>query len=245
MIKRKIAETGSILYRRLVFPFKRISVELSTNSVLKQGSYINKGTVLEGRNYIGRDTMLSNVRLGFGSYVSEGGDLSNVRTGKYCAIGPGVKTVLGRHPLDLKTAALHPAFYSPSGAMGFTYFAGKNGACANSFEEAVYLDKEKGYQVLIGNDVWIGQDARIMEGVTIGDGAVIGAGAIVTKDAEPYGIYAGVPAKKVRSRFDDKTIEKLLDLCWWEKDEAWIQAHIDEFSDVERLLSADGGVGNG
>ncbi len=206
---------------------------------------MNKGTVLEGRNYIGRDTVLSNVRLGFGSYASEGVDLSNVRTGKYCAIGPGVKTVLGRHPLDLKIAALHPAFYSPSGAMGFTYFRGKEGACANSFEEAVYLDKENGYQVIIGNDVWIGQDARIMEGVTIGDGAAIGAGALVTKDVEPYGIYVGTPAKKLRSRFDEKTVEKLLKFCWWEKDEAWIQAHIDEFSDVERLLMADGGVGNG
>ena len=245
MIKRKLAETGSILYRRLVFPFKRISVELRTNSVLRQGSYINKGCVLEGRNYIGRGTVLSNVRLGFGSYASEGVDLSNVRTGKYCAIAPGVKTVLGRHPVDLRIAALHPAFYSPSGAMGFTYYKGENGACANSFEEAVYLDKENGYQVIIGNDVWIGQDARIMEGVIIGDGAVIGAGSVVTGNVEPYGIYAGVPAKKLRSRFDDETVEKLLKFRWWEKDEAWIRAHIDDFSDVERLLSADGGVGNG
>ncbi len=156
-----------------------------------------------------------------------------------------MKTVLGRHPVDSKIAALHSAFFSPVPALGYTYYEGKDGKCANSFEESVYLDKEKGYQVMIGNDVWIGQDAMIMEGVTIGDGAVIGTGAIVTKDAEPYGIYVGVPAKKLRSRFDEKTVEKLLKLCWWDKGEAWIKAHIDDFSDVERLLSADGGVGNG
>ena len=39
-----------------------------------------------------------------------------------------------------------------------------------------------------------------MPGIKIGDGVVIGAGAIVTKDCESYGVYVGVPARKIKSR---------------------------------------------
>lgn len=54
--------------------------------------------------------------------------------------------------------------------------------------------------IVIGNDVWIGYGAIIMPGVTIGDGCVVGAGAVVTRDCEPYGVYVGSPARKIKSR---------------------------------------------
>ena len=76
-----------------------------------------------------------------------------------------------------------------------------------------------------------------MEGVTIGDGAVVAAGAIVTKDVPPYAIVGGVPAKVIKYRFDEETIKKLLELKWWEKDQAWIKGHADDFDDVEKLLA--------
>lgn len=69
--------------------------------------------------------------------------------------------------------------------------------------------------VIIGNDVWIGNGAIILSGLKIGDGAIIGAGAVVTKDIEPYAIVVGNPAKEIKKRFDDKMIEKLLEIKWW------------------------------
>ena len=52
--------------------------------------------------------------------------------------------------------------------------------------------------IVIGDGVWIGVRAMVLPGVTIGDGCVIAAGAIVREDCEPHGLYAGVPARRVR-----------------------------------------------
>lgn len=80
--------------------------------------------------------------------------------------------------------------------------------------------------IVIGNDVWIGYEAVILSGVKIGDGAVIGARAVVTKDVPPYTVVGGVPAKTIRKRFDDATVEKLLALRWWGWDKEKIKHSI-------------------
>jgi len=77
--------------------------------------------------------------------------------------------------------------------------------------------------IVVGNDVWIGFEALIMTGVTIGDGAIIGSRSIVTKDVKPYEIVAGSPAKVIRKRFDDETIELLLQLQWWNMEDERIK----------------------
>lgn len=57
---------------------------------------------------------------------------------------------------------------------------------------------------MIGQDVLIGHGAILLRGITIGNGAIIGAGAMVTKDVPPYAVVAGVPAKFLRYRFDER-----------------------------------------
>jgi len=59
-------------------------------------------------------------------------------------------------------------------------------------------------ETVIGSDVWIGFGATIMVGVNIGDGSIIAAGAVVTKDIPKYEIWAGVPARKLRDRFENE-----------------------------------------
>lgn len=71
-------------------------------------------------------------------------------------------------------------------------------------------------KTVIGSDVWIGTNVTILNGVKIGDGSVIGANTIVTKDVPPYSIVVGNPGKIVKFRFDEKQIEELLRLKWWE-----------------------------
>ena len=80
--------------------------------------------------------------------------------------------------------------------------------------------------IVVGNDVWIGFEAVILSGVTIGDGAIIGARAVVTKDVPPYTVVGGVPAKIIRKRFPDDTIDTLLSIRWWDWPKARIAQNI-------------------
>lgn len=56
--------------------------------------------------------------------------------------------------------------------------------------------------VTIGDGCWIGANVTILPGVNVGDGCIIAAGAVVNRDCDPNGIYAGVPAKKIKDLDD-------------------------------------------
>lgn len=57
----------------------------------------------------------------------------------------------------------------------------------------------KSESIIVEDDVWIGANVTIMPGVRIGTCSVIGAGSVVTKNVDSYSVYAGVPARKIRS----------------------------------------------
>lgn len=61
------------------------------------------------------------------------------------------------------------------------------------------------FKTIIGNDVWIGYGTIILSGVHIGNGSIIAAGSIVVHDVEPYSIYGGNPAKKIKNRFNSNS----------------------------------------
>ena len=94
--------------------------------------------------------------------------------------------------------------------------------------------------IVIGNDVWIGYEAVILSGVTIGDGAIIGTRALVTKDVPPYTIVGGVPAKPIRKRFDEETIQKLEEIRWWNWEEDRIKRNIQAIQSGDRCALRKG-----
>ena len=122
--------------------------------------------------------------------------------GKFCSIACGAKFMFtsGNHSMKSLSNYTFPIFFDEWGL---------------DAKDICNAWDNKG-DIVIGNDVWIGYDAVIMSGVKIGDGAIIGTRAVVTKDVPPYTIVGGVPAKPIRKRFDDETIEKLLALRWWD-----------------------------
>lgn len=81
----------------------------------------------------------------------------------------------------------------------------------------------------IEEGVWIGSNAVVLSGVTIGRGAIIGAGAVVVNNIPPYSIAVGNPAKVVKYRFSEKSIEVIENSKWWLWDESKIKSNLDFF----------------
>lgn len=52
----------------------------------------------------------------------------------------------------------------------------------------------------LGRHVIVGAGSVILPGVVIGEGAAVGALSLVRNALEPFGIYAGVPARRIGSR---------------------------------------------
>jgi sugar O-acyltransferase (sialic acid O-acetyltransferase NeuD family) len=52
--------------------------------------------------------------------------------------------------------------------------------------------------VKIGRAVLVGSGASVLPGRRIADGVVVGSGAVVAEDLDAPGVYAGVPARRVR-----------------------------------------------
>lgn len=121
---------------------------------------------------------------------------ANLSIGDYCSIANNVKIYLGGiHRTDWVTSYPFSSYFSEANGIQDTYLT-------------------KG-DVLIGNDVWLCANAVILSGVTIGDGAVVANSAVVTKDVPPYAVVAGNPAKVIKTRFDEPTIQWLLTVKWW------------------------------
>ncbi len=131
--------------------------------------------------------------------------------GKFCSIACGAKFLFNsaNHALGSLSTYPFPIFFEEWGI---------------GVEEIPRAWDNRG-DIVVGNDVWIGYEAIIQAGVTIGDGAVIGTRALVTKDVPPYAIVGGVPAKLIRKRFGEDTVEALLALRWWDWPEERIAAN--------------------
>ena len=55
-------------------------------------------------------------------------------------------------------------------------------------------------EITVEQGVWVGAKSVICPGVRLKSHCVIGVGAVVTRDTEPYTVYFGSPAVKVRDR---------------------------------------------
>jgi acetyltransferase-like isoleucine patch superfamily enzyme len=152
------------------------------------------------------------------------GEGRKVSIGKYCSIADGVTIFLGgNHRLDWVTtypfSAIVDTWPEATGIMGHP--------------------KSNG-DVRIGNDVWLGSRSTIMSGISVSDGAVVAANAVVTKDVPPYAIVGGNPAKIIKHRFSECTIERLLQVKWWDLPDSHVRMLMPRLAsdDVEAFLQA-------
>lgn len=120
------------------------------------------------------------------------------KIGRYCSFARNCALTLGNHPMKFKS--LHPFFFNPD--LG-----------------VVNELKIKRPKFTIGHDVWVGTNALVLPGASkIGTGSIIGAGSVVTRDVPPFAIVTGNPARILKYRFSEKTINNILESQWWEKD---------------------------
>ena len=165
---------------------------------------------------------LKDSRIDDYSYISQNAYISCTRIGKYCSIGPNIVCGWGIHPTN--GISTSPMFYSPL----------KQNGCSVCDKPKIEERKE----ISIGNDVFIGANVTILDGVTIGDGAIIGAGTVVSKNVPPYAIAVGCPIRILKYRFQDKQIDSLLKIQWWEKKEN-IHAYIEKyFFQIEEFIKS-------
>lgn len=181
-----------------------------------------KESRMEEASRVGAHVRLRQVLLGRYSYVASGTRLENAEIGGFCSIGPGVLNHLGNHPTR-RFVSTSPVFYSPDSPI------------PSFVEEETF--KGYGGTVVIGHDVWIGAEAILMDGVKVGNGAVIAARAVVTRDVPPYAIVGGLPARIIRFRFDDPTIQRLETFQWWNRPIDWIRENVSLFQDIDQFLS--------
>lgn len=158
---------------------KRVFHRLSLNDLLKRFQKVGENAYLGERFYVVGE---NNIRLGDHVYIGPGATLmaadAPLEIKGHFMSGPGLTIVTGDHRIDIRDKYM---------------------------DEVTVEEKlpENDQPVIIEEDVWCGANVTILKGVTIGRGSVIAAGAVVTKNVGEYEIWGGVPAKKIKNRFDD------------------------------------------
>ena len=65
-------------------------------------------------------------------------------------------------------------------------------------KHTITIEERRKLNPTIGSNVDIGANTCILGPIKIGEHSVIGAGSVVLEDVEPYAVYSGVPAKKIK-----------------------------------------------
>ena len=181
---------------------------------------VDVSSSFEGANVIGDNTKFCG-EMGYGSYICN--DCSIIgNIGRFTSIAAEVRNAQGVHPITAPYATTSPMFFSLKKQSGIT------------FAKEQLFDEMRS-PITIGSDCWIGQRAFFVGGLAIGDGAIVLAGAVVTKDVPPYAIVGGVPARILKYRYDDETINFLLEKKWWNMSIEWLKENSALLCDIDKL----------
>lgn len=167
---------------------------------------------------IGERVVLREVVVGDFSYFERHAEAIYSEIGKFCSIAANTRINALEHPIERLTQ--HKVSYRPN---EYFRWLGVDGG---------FRARRQSNTVRIGHDVWIGHGAVVLPGVTVGNGAVIGANAVVTRDVGAWEIVAGVPAKRLRLRFEPRICARIEALAWWD----WpVEKLADAIPDIQSL----------
>lgn len=174
------------IYSHLITRFRIIRIQLSKNISIGDNCIIEKNVQII-TPYGGSISIGNNCELRFGTMIaSYGGD---IKIGENCSFNPYC-IIYGHGGLSIGNG-VRIATHTIIVPSNHRY---------SDLSVPIYQQGEKCRGITIEDDVWIGSGAKILDGVHISKGCIIGAGTVLTKSTERYGIYAGVPGRKIKDR---------------------------------------------
>lgn len=204
---------------RIIYLKQKITLNISGEKLPVEDVFFHEkyGWVVsnkQGKAYLGKYSIYEDLEFEIGTrtYLSGHGIIrgnGKLVIGSYCSIATGIYINISyeNQPID------YPA------SIGLAVESRMKNDNYLSNLKIAYPTPARENKIEIGNDVWIGRGVSFFTGVKLGDGCVIGAKSLVTKSCEPYGVYAGVPAKLIRYRFPKSIIDQLIELKWWDWDQ--------------------------
>ncbi len=187
---------------------------ITSSSVIKECTF---GEYVE----IGESNNIQESVIGNFSYTSENCQIINSMIKNFVNIASYVRINPSQHPMHWASQH-HIQYRKEMFGMGI--------------DDDSFFDWRREKKVTIGNDVWLGHNVVVMGNVTIGDGAVIGSSSVVTKDIPPFAIAVGNPAKVIRYRFDESTVQSLQKIAWWDWSYEQIKIAIDDFKNIDEFI---------
>lgn len=183
-----INKIGSLVYRSEEF-VRKVFYKILRESVIKSsfGSCGKNVHIAEKSDIKGIGNISIGDDVAIGPHALLWTTRANIIIKEKVIIGPGLSIITGDHKINV---------------------VGKYMADVTDEEK----DDENDQDVIIEKDVWIGANVTILKGVTVAEGCVIGAGTVLTKSTHPYGIYVGVPGRRVSKRFTNEELENHINI---------------------------------
>lgn len=161
-----------------------------------------------GFKRLGKEVKISDKAAIHGAELMEIGDYS--RVDDFCVLSGRV--VLGRNvhiAVFCNVAGGEPGVFFGDFA-GLSYgchvFSQSDDYTGRSMTNPTVPDEfkqEKKAAVRLGRHVIVGACSIVLPGVTLGEGSSVGAMSMVTHDTQPWTVYFGIPARRLKRRLRD------------------------------------------
>lgn len=178
---------------------------------MNNGFYSSEELKEMGFKSVGRDVLISRKTSIYGAENMSIGD--HVRIDDFCLLNGNITLhnyihiaafclLSGRYGIEMKDfsgLSCRCAIYS-----------GSDDYSGNAMTNPTIPDEYKntyGGKVVLEKHSIVGTGSTILPDVTLGEGVSVGSMSLVTKSLEPWGIYVGIPCKRVKDRS-----KKLLEL---------------------------------